>query len=187
MTASRTAGETATKASRVAALRSRQATGGGVALMAMGDVMGQPEAGPQAPGVSALKRLLLLSATSLAAVNIWTGAPLLALWVGSRIVGQRALTMGSVLLVLVLLVLFVTATAFTLTWLSARYDDLVQRPSGEHRTSPWLRSMRGEQKDLARAKLGTTPVEWIVTTSTVIAVIGLEVWFFFFAGSPLPS
>jgi hypothetical protein len=153
----------------------------------MGDAMGNPEVGPQAPHVSTIKRLALLSAAALAAINIWTGAPLLALWVGSRIVGRRALTMGAVLLVVVLLVLFVTAMAFTLTWLSARYDDLVQRPSGEHRTSPWLRSMRDEQKDAARARLGTTPVEWIVTSSTVVAVIGLEIWFFFFAGSPLPS
>jgi hypothetical protein len=61
------------------------------------------------------------------------------------------------------------------------------RPEGEHWISPWLRSVRGEQDDLARAKLGTTPVEWIVTASTVVAVISLEVWFFFFAGSPLPS
>jgi hypothetical protein len=141
----------------------------------------------EAPHVSAFKRLLLLSATVLVAINIWTGAPLLALWVGSRIVGQRALTMGAVLLVVVLLVVFVFSMARALTWLSARYDDLIQRPSGEHRVSPWLGSMRGEQKDLARAKLGTSPVEWIVTASTVVAVVSLEVWFFFFAGSPLPS
>ena len=74
-----------------------------------------------------------------------------------------------------------------LTWLSARYDRLTGRPSGEHRTSPWLRSMRGEEENLARARLGTTPVEWIVTVSTVVAVISLEVWFFVFAGSPLPG
>jgi hypothetical protein len=156
-------------------------------LFDMGEVMRDAGESPEAVRVSTLKRLLLLTATTLVAVNIWTGAPLLALWVGSRIVGQRALTMGAVLLVVVLLALFVTAMAFALTWLSARYDELTQRPSGEHRTSPWMRSMRDEQKDLARAKLGTTPVEWIVTASTVLAVIGLEIWFFFFAGSPLPS
>jgi hypothetical protein len=142
---------------------------------------------PEPSHVSRLKRLALLAATTLVAVNIWTGAPLLALWVGSRVVGQRALTMGAVLLVVVLLAVFVSAMALALTWLSARYDDLTQRPAGEHRTSPWLRSMRDEQKDLARARLGTTPVEWIVTASTVVAVVGLEIWFFFFAGSPLPS
>jgi hypothetical protein len=133
------------------------------------------------------KRLGLLAATTLVAINIWTGAPLLALWVGSRIVGTRALTMGSVLLVVVLLTVFVTAMAVALTWLNGRYDDLIERPTGEHRTSPWLRSLREEEENLARARLGTTPVEWIVTASTVVAIIALEIWFFFFAGSPLPS
>ncbi len=145
------------------------------------------EGSPQEPHVSTLKRIVLLSATTAVAINIWTGAPLLALWIGSRIVGQRALSMGAVFVVVVLLAVFVTAMAYALTWLSARYDELVKRPAGERRTAPWLRSMRDERKDLIRAKAGTTPVEWIVTASTVIAVLTLEVWFFFFAGSPLPS
>src|SRR5258705_2123628 len=153
----------------------------------MGAARPSPDASTEPVPVSRLKRLTLLMATTLVSVNIWTGAPLLALWVGSRVGGRRAVTMGSVLLIVVLLVVFVTAMALALTWLSARYDDLMQRPEGEHRISPWLRSMRGEEEDVARARLGTTPVEWIVTASTVVAVIALEVWFFFFAGSPLPS
>jgi hypothetical protein len=142
---------------------------------------------PERPHVSRLKRMTLLSLMSFAAINIWTGAPLLALWVGSRIVGRRTLTMGAVFLVLVLLVTFVTAMAVSLSWLSARYDELAGRPDGERRISPWMRSLRDEEDDLIRSRIGTTPVEWIVTASTVIAVIALEIWFFFFAGSPLPS
>jgi hypothetical protein len=153
----------------------------------MGAATPSTEASPEPVRASRVKRLGLLAATTLVAVNIWTGAPLLALWVGSRVVGRRALTMGSVLLVIVLLVTFVTALAVALTWLNARYDDLMRHPHDEQRTSPWLRSMRDEQEDLARARFGSTPVEWIVTASTVVAIIGLEVWFFFFAGSPLPS
>jgi hypothetical protein len=131
--------------------------------------------------------MALLGLTTLVAINVWTGAPLLALWVGSRIVGRRTLTMGSVFLVLVLLVTFVTAMAVSLTWLSARYEALAGRTAGERRVSPWMRSLRDEEDDLIRSRMGTTPVEWIVTGSTVIAVISLEIWFFFFAGSPLPS
>jgi len=139
--------------------------------------------------MSRLKRMSLLSAMSFVAINIWTGAPLLALWVGSRVVGRRALTMGAVFLVLVLLVTFVSAMAVSLTWLSARYDQLTGRPDDErdHRIAPWMRSLRAEDDDLIRGRMGTTPVEWIVTGSTVVAVIALEIWFFFFAGSPLPS
>ena len=102
--------------------------------------------------VSALKRLILLTATTLVSVNIWTGAPLLALWVGSRVVGRRSLTMGSVLLVVVLLVVFVTSMAVALTWLSARYDRLTgweleggrSRLSGSSRTGRrgWFRPRR---------------------------------------------
>jgi hypothetical protein len=127
----------------------------------------------------------LLSATTLIALNIWTGAPLLALWIGSRIVGRRALSMAAVFVVVALLAVFVTAMAFMLTWLSARYDELIDRPSGERR-SPWLRSMRSEREEDMRSRLGTSALERIVMTTTVIAVLLLEVWFFFFAGSPLP-
>lgn len=139
--------------------------------------------------MSVLKRVSLLSAMSFVAINIWTGAPLLALWVGSRVVGRRALTMGAVFLVLVLLVTFVSAMAVSLTWLSARYERLAGRTVDERdqRIAPWMRSLRAEDDELVRGRMGTTPVEWIVTGSTVIAVIALEIWFFFFAGSPLPS
>ena len=121
------------------------------------------------------------------ALNIWTGAPVMALWIGSRVVGQRTLSMTAVVVVVVSLAVLVAALTLALTWLSARYDQLIGRPSGERRTSPWLRSMRGEGKDLIRGRRGTTALELIVMTTTIIAVMSLEVWFFFFAGSPLPS
>ena len=34
--------------------------------------------------------------TAFITANIWTGAPLLALWVGSQVVGKRALSMAAV-------------------------------------------------------------------------------------------
>src|SRR5436189_6389942 len=109
------------------------------------------EQSPNQPQVSRLKRTGLLIASTLVSVNIWTGAPVLALWVGSRVVGHRTLTMGAVFLVVVLLALFVGALAFALTWLNARYEDLVGRTGG-HRVAPWLRSMRAEDQEFLRAK-----------------------------------
>jgi hypothetical protein len=144
------------------------------------------EGSPNQPHVSRLKRTGLLIATTLVSVNIWTGAPVLALWVGSRVVGHRTLTMGAVFLVVLLLALFVGALAFVLTWLNGRYDNLVERTGGR-RVAPWLRSMRAEDQEFLRAKQGTTAVEWIIMASTVVAILCLEVWFFFFAGSPLPK
>ena len=135
----------------------------------------------------AAKRTALLSATTVIAINIWTGAPLAALWVGSRVVGQRLLSMTAVFTVIATLAMLVSAMTFALIWLSARYDKLVGRPAGKPTPVPWLRSMRAEDTDLLRSERGNTALEIIVVGSTVTAIVSLEVWFCFFAGSPLPN
>jgi hypothetical protein len=135
----------------------------------------------------AAKRTALLSATTVIAINIWTGAPVAALWVGSRVVGQRLLSMTAVFAVIATLAVLVSAMTFALIWLGARYDKLVGRPTGKPTPVPWLRSMRAEDTDLLRSERGNTALEMIVVGSTVTAIVSLEVWFCFFAGSPLPS
>ncbi|HME90478.1 MAG TPA: hypothetical protein VKE49_03590, partial [Myxococcaceae bacterium] len=57
------------------------------------------------PRFMTLKRVALAAATALVTINIWTGAPLLALWVGSRVVGKTVLSMRAVLVVVVVLAL----------------------------------------------------------------------------------
>jgi hypothetical protein len=134
-----------------------------------------------------LKRVGLLSASALAAINIWTGAPLLALWVASRVTGGSVLSMLAVFVVIVVLAASCFALTAALTWLSARYDKLTGRPAEARRTSPWLRSMRGEREELARKRLGVSGIERVVVIVLVACVLAFEVWFFFFAGSPLPN
>ena len=135
----------------------------------------------------ALKRIALVSTSVIAAINIWTGAPLLALWVGSQVAGSSGLSMGAVFVVVVVLAVCCLLLATALTWLSARYDELTGRPPGARRTSPWLRSMRGEREEFARRRHGISGVERIVVLCVVAGVLAFEVWFFFFAGSSLPS
>jgi hypothetical protein len=136
---------------------------------------------------AAAQRLALLIATTVIAVNIWTGAPLAALWVGSLADGQRLVSMTAVIVVVLTLALLVGAMTLALIWLSTRYDRLVGRPSGKPTPVPWLRSMRAEDTDLLRKERGSTALEVIVVSSAVVAVISLEIWFVLFAGSPLPS
>jgi hypothetical protein len=136
-----------------------------------------------------LKRTAVALASALVAVNIWTGAPLLAVWVGSRIQrsASNGLSMGAVFAVIVLLALLEIALTLTLTRLGGVYDELTGRPHAARRTSPWLRSMRGEREDVARRRHGISTVERIVVISVVAGVLAFEVWFFFFAGSSLPN
>ncbi len=74
---------------------------------------------------------------------------------------------------------------FALAHLSAEYDELTGRPPEARRTSPWLRSMRGEREEFARRRHGISAVERIVVLSVVGAVLVLEYWFFFLARSSL--
>jgi hypothetical protein len=132
------------------------------------------------------KRVALTAAAAFVTVNIWTGAPLLALWVGSRTAGPSGLSMTAVFVVVVVLLALVLALVWLLTRINERYDTLTGRPAAERRrTSPWMRSMRGEREDALRAKHGTSAIEQLVVISVSVAVLVFNVWFFFFAGSPL--
>src|SRR4051795_5468042 len=96
----------------------------------------------------AVKRLAIAGASALVGVIIWTGAPLLALWVGSRFEGWihsrqpgNGVTMRAMFAVVIVLAVLELVLTFTLTRLSTAYDELSGRPHEARRTSPWLRSM----------------------------------------------
>jgi hypothetical protein len=139
-----------------------------------------------APGTR-LKRLALVIATVLVSINIWTGGPLFAVWVGSQVQGGSGLSMSAVFAVIVVLAVAVFALGALLTWLNAKYDELTGRPPAARQTSPWLRSMRDERVKEVRRKYGISAIEKVVTVTVVTAVVVFEIWFFFFAGSSLPS
>jgi hypothetical protein len=136
----------------------------------------------------ALKKIGLVTASALCSINIWTGAPLLAVWVGSKVQGNlNNLSMTALFSVIAVLAALVFLLALALTWLNAKYDDLSGRPPAARHTSPWLRSMRDEREEDVRRKYGISPIERMVVISAVAGVLAFEVWFFFFAGSSLPN
>lgn len=138
--------------------------------------------------MNTVKRISLAAAAAVVTVNIWTGAPLLALWIGSQTAGPSGLSMTAVFVVVIVLLGLVLLLVAILTRINDRYDHLTGRAdTNQHRTSPWLRSMRSEREDLAREKHGTSAIERVVVISVTAAVLLFNVWFFFFAGSPLAS
>jgi hypothetical protein len=135
-----------------------------------------------------LKKIGLVTASALCAINLWTGAPLFAVWVGSKVQGSlNNLSMTAVFAVIVILAVAVFGLGYLLTWLNAKYDDLTGRPAVARQTSPWLRSMRDERDDAASRKYGISGIERVVVICAVAGVLAFEVWFFFFAGSSLPN
>jgi hypothetical protein len=126
----------------------------------------------------------MVAATAFVSINLWTGAPLLALWVGSQVVGQQALSMGAVFVVVLVLAVLVFSLSLLLAWLNNRYDELIGREGGERRL-PWLRSTRAEE-GIEDPGFGVTLIERVVMASVWLAVICFLLWFFLLARAPTP-
>ena len=137
---------------------------------------------PAGPGMW-LKRIVLAAITALLAVNLYTGAPLFAVWVGSRVQQGTGLTMTTVAVVIGTLVVCVALLVMGLQWTEAAY----KRTTGEvqkRRTASWMRSMRDERAEIAERR-PMTGFEKVLVGCVVFAVIAFEAWFFVFAGSSI--
>lgn len=133
-----------------------------------------------------LGRLALAALAAVVTVNIWTGAPLLALWVGSRTAGPTGTSMTAVFVVVVVLAALVLVLTVLLGQVNARYDRLTGR-NVDRRVLPWMRSMRSERDAYAKERQGASAIERVVVIAVGVAVVAFNVWFFFLAGSPLAS
>jgi multisubunit Na+/H+ antiporter MnhC subunit len=60
-----------------------------------------------------------------------------------------------------------------------------EEPGPRHNRHPWLRSMRDEPYRPGTEKL--SPVEAVFVGTAIVASIAMMIWFFAFAGSPLPA
>jgi hypothetical protein len=131
------------------------------------------------------KRLMLLAFMALAAVNLFTGAPLLAIWVGSRVQGESgALSMTAIFVVVLVLVLVCWALIWALNAMGAKHDELIGRPAGR-RQSPWMKPFNSPSRQAQGTSLRA--LDRILVGAVVLAGLAFETWFFFFAGSSIGS
>jgi hypothetical protein len=133
----------------------------------------------------ALKRAAMAGVTALVTVNIWTGCPLLALWVGSRAVGTNELSMAAVLVVLIVLGALEFAMTRVLAWLTNTYDEMIGLPRLEPRAT-WTRRLCAPESAGLNRRLRVSSLEGIVVINVYVAVATLIVWYLFFAQHPAP-
>jgi hypothetical protein len=135
--------------------------------------------------VTHAKRLVLVALMALASVNLFTGAPLFAIWVGSRVQGDSgSLSMSAVLAVVVVMALVCSALVWALNRMGAAHDALIGRPV-ERRQTTWMKPFNSGP---ARSQGGSLrALDKILVGAVVVAGLGFEAWFFFFAGSSLGS
>jgi hypothetical protein len=129
-----------------------------------------------------LKRIALTAATAFAAINIWTGCPLVALWVAAQASGEHRITMPALGVFLVTIALLEGLTITALAWLNNVYDEVTGRTRVERR-SPWLRAMSEEAEGHISQRVGISLPERVVMIIVYFAVIALAVWYVFFAST----
>ena len=133
----------------------------------------------------AVKRVALAAAMAVVTLNVWTGAPLLALWVGSRVQRHSEATMTGIAVVAIVLAILCFLLLRLLRLLGAQYDSLVGASPTVRAHVSWLRSMRGERPEYEGVAPTLTMAERIVIVAVVLAVALFEVWFFFFSTSSI--
>ncbi len=134
------------------------------------------------------ERVVLIAAMALATLNVFTGAPLLGVWVGAHVVGDDGqITMLAVLCVTVVMFAAAYGMIVLLGWLGAQDDRISGRSATVRRHTPWLRSMSGERPaNMPGTRAQLNALEYVLVGGVVLAVLAFEWWFFFFkAGSPL--
>jgi hypothetical protein len=158
--------------------------------------MDSPEHSPAGPGdpprprhgvLAMLGRILIAGLAIVISVNLWSGFPILSLWVGSRFAGGDVLSMRGIVVALLTLTAITALGVSALTRLSARYDELTGRPAGPREPTPWMRSLGSERVSETRRRTRVNTVERIMITTVVVAAVAFEVWFFFLAKLALPS
>lgn len=147
----------------------------------------------RAPGVTThsgrtrAKRLGLTIAMGVAALNIGTGAPLVALWVGSQAQGSGHPTMTSVGVVVVTFAALGYGLVALLSWLGGLHDRLTGVSPRVSAHAPWLRSMRGERPLYDDEAPRLTALERVLVVTVVVVTIVFEVWFLFYSTSPIDN
>jgi hypothetical protein len=133
-----------------------------------------------------LERVVLVAGMSVASLSLWTAAPLLGLWVGSRVAPSSGISMGALVAVVATIGLACWLLLRALAWMGRTYDGLTGRAATVRRHTPWLRSMSGEREHGAPgAEAHLTPLEYILVGAVLLAYLAFELWFFFLSSSPI--
>src|SRR5919202_1662725 len=115
-----------------------------------------------------LMRVALVAGMVLATVNLFTGAPLFGLWLGSRVVTDGQITMLAVVVVAVAMFGACYSMVMVLRRLSARHDGLTGRTASVKRHAPWLRSMSGQRpSDVPGGRARLNALEYVLIGGVV--------------------
>ena len=131
----------------------------------------------------ALAAGIVFLAMLVAAFSLWTAIPLSWVYIASKLSQTQFPSGGPYAIVGV----GVVASILFVAWLIGRLNGLYIRITGTNRLEPirpsWLKSMR----DTTPLRSSVTVVEAVLMGSVLLAMLALTIWFFLWAGSPIPN
>jgi len=122
---------------------------------------------------------------SVVLLNLVTGSPLMAIWLGARVQGAGPPTMAAFFTFLGSFAAFSFLLVRLFAGLSRAYNELTGRRPTVREHLPWLRSLRGERPAEMGSKAGLSPLDLILVFMVLAAILAFEIWFFFYSGSPI--
>jgi hypothetical protein len=126
--------------------------------------------------------LILLMA--LGSVLLWIGSPVAWLWIGSQMqTDSKGAGFGPYLVVLFGIAITAVVLAKGLQRLNRLYGVVAGDGEPVRVVMPWHRGLRSENE----GRPPRTVLDVVMVVSVAIGVVAMTIWFFFFAGSPLPT
>lgn len=127
--------------------------------------------------------LLLVVLMALGSVVLWLGIPVAWIYGVSQMVDTTQPQLGPYLAIIVGVPVSMFLFGRLLYKMNQAYERVTGQTSEVRVQMPWHRSMRGE-RDTGRR---TTVLEFVMIVSVGLSLVVFGIWFFFFAGSSLPT
>jgi hypothetical protein len=136
-----------------------------------------------ARGLTKLAAIGLIMLMALGSVGLWVGIPLGWIYLASQMTTSSQPSLGPYVLILI----GIPASMVVMGKILGRINELFGRVTDTtprvRLHLPWMRSMSGE-RDM---HYPFTVLDLVMVVSVAVALVAMGVWFFFFAGSPLPG
>ena len=127
--------------------------------------------------------LILVLLMALGSVFLWLGIPVAWIYGVSQMVDTTQPQLGPYLAIIVGVPVSMFLFGRLLYRMNQAYERVTGQTSEVRVQMPWHRSMRGE-RDTGRR---TTVLEFVMIVSVGLSLVVFGIWFFFFAGSSLPT
>lgn len=126
----------------------------------------------------------LIALMAIGSLVLWIGSPIGWLWIASQMQKDtQAAGFGPYMVVLFGIAITAVVLAKLLQRLNRLYSAVAGADEPVRIVLPWHRGLRGEQEGRAPR----TVLDVVMVISVSIGVVAFAIWFFFFAGSSLPT